>query len=373
MRVAPRVAAPRATPMASHMAPFQSTTHRARPLRRPRASQSAQQTATASSDVVADAIAFLREDLQHLFDDVGIDTTRYADNVIFEDPITRHTSLSGYLLNIQFLRRVFDPRFELLDIRQTGPSEVTTRWSMAMTPTFVPPPLRKYWSPSLTFTGTSVMGIDLATGKFTSHADTWDAVENQRFFSGEAFAHMLSQVFDLRRTPQGLEIPPATVILKRRDYEVRRYDPIVVAEAPYGAGPMGSAAFGALAGYIFGRNGRGEKMAMTTPVLSDTAKMQFYLGSKAQVASAPPPLTPGVEVKEIPGGLYAVAAFSGIAGEGEAAERAAALAAQAAKDELPVVPGGKWTLARYNDPSVPPPFRLNEVLVPLDEERFKLW
>ena len=46
-------------------------------------------------------VAFLKEDLQHLFDDRGIDQSKYDANVKFEDPLTRYESLDGYLRNIQ--------------------------------------------------------------------------------------------------------------------------------------------------------------------------------------------------------------------------------------------------------------------------------
>lgn len=76
--------------------------------------------------------AFLREDLQHLFDDQGIDASRYDDRVEFVDPITKYGSIKGYMFNIAMLRRVFSPTFTLHDIRRTGPLELTTRWTMTM-------------------------------------------------------------------------------------------------------------------------------------------------------------------------------------------------------------------------------------------------
>ena len=58
-------------------------------------------------------------------------------------------------MNIAFLKTIFDPTFELLDIKQTGPAEITTRWSMTMAPTFVRlPALQRVWNPVLKFTGT---------------------------------------------------------------------------------------------------------------------------------------------------------------------------------------------------------------------------
>jgi hypothetical protein len=326
-----------------------------------------------NQSVVAELIEFLKEDLQHLFDDIGIDQSKYEDNVIFSDPITKHSSLRGYLLNIDFLKKVFDPSFRLLDIRQTGPHEITTRWSMVMKPTFAPSSLQKFWNPVLTFTGTSVMGVNPATGKFNSHSDTWDAVSNQQFFSFEAFVHMLGQVSDLRRIPIGLESPPYTVLLKKANYEVRKYEPFVVAEAPYGS--SGPAAFGALAGYIFGRNAQGAKMAMTTPVLSTAGNsMQFYLGkSTAAATNAPQPLDPRVNVKEESGGIFVVETFNGFGDESAAAVKAAELRRVAQLDGIPLVPGATWVLARYNDPGTPAPFRRNDVMFPVDEAKFELW
>ncbi|PNG98962.1 hypothetical protein TSOC_015267, partial [Tetrabaena socialis] len=83
-----------------------------------------------------------------------------------------------------------------------------------------------------------------------------------------------------------LPSPPA---MRARDYEVRRYSPFTVAatamDAAGGlkrealeagqvsvspAGP-GTKAFNSLARYIFGDNTASAKMAMTTPVFSDTA------------------------------------------------------------------------------------------------------
>lgn len=77
-------------------------------------------------------------------------------------PPPRH---AGYLFNIAFLRRVFSPAFVLHDVRRTGPLEVTTRWTMRMRLAVARgTPLRRFWDPRLTFTGTSIMGINPDTG-----------------------------------------------------------------------------------------------------------------------------------------------------------------------------------------------------------------
>ncbi|KAM2193540.1 hypothetical protein ACFX1R_027813 [Malus domestica] len=47
----------------------------------------------------------------------GIDRTAYDEGVKFRDPITKHDTITGYLLNIAFLKIVFMPKFSC-----TGPN-----------------------------------------------------------------------------------------------------------------------------------------------------------------------------------------------------------------------------------------------------------
>ena len=70
------------------------------------------------------------------------------------------------------------------------------------------------------------------------------------------------------------------------EYVRCRYEPFLVAEAPLGSSDPasdGGAAFRTLAGYLFGGNAAGERMAMTAPVISSTSGvMQFYVGGGRQ-------------------------------------------------------------------------------------------
>lgn len=70
--------------------------------------------ASSSSTVdMEQLVGFLYEDLPHLFDDQGIDRTAYDERVKFRDPITKHDTITGYLLNISFLKNIFAPDFQL--------------------------------------------------------------------------------------------------------------------------------------------------------------------------------------------------------------------------------------------------------------------
>ncbi|KAK9149749.1 hypothetical protein Scep_008506 [Stephania cephalantha] len=68
---------------------------------------------------VDELVKFLYADLPHLFDEQGIDRTMYDDKVKFRDPITKHDTISGYLFNIQLLRMLFSPDFQLHSVKQS--------------------------------------------------------------------------------------------------------------------------------------------------------------------------------------------------------------------------------------------------------------
>ena len=192
----------------------------------------------------SDLVEFLREDLDHLFDDQGIDVTKYDDRVTFRDPITSYGTIQGYVANIKFLKTIFRPKFTLHDIKQTGDDEITYvwielserpdgdarqprshlhhrllssfRWTMDMVFTGI--------GRELVFTGTSKLGVNPLTNRFCSHIDTWDAIRNQEYFSPEAFLHMLGQL-----AVQRTEALRGEVLMKRAEYEVVRRDGRVVA------------------------------------------------------------------------------------------------------------------------------------------------
>ena len=92
-------------------------------------------------------------------------------------------------------------------------------------------------------------------------------------------------------------------------------------------------------------------------------KMQFYLDRMPE--EAPAPTDSGVEVKNIKGQVFAVSRFGGIANEDDGERQALALQRKLERDDLQFEK--EWVLARYNDPGVLPPFRRNEILVPLKD------
>ncbi|CAH9089430.1 unnamed protein product [Cuscuta epithymum] len=301
--------------------------------------------AAAAANDMDELVDFLYKDLPHLFDDKGIDRTAYDAAVKFRDPITRHDNIDGYLLNIAALKLLFRPKFSLHWVKQTGGSEITTRWTMVMK--FLPLP----WQPELVFTGTSVMTVNPETKKFISHVDYWDSIVNNDFFSIEGLMDVVKQL-RYYKTPD-LETPSYHILKRTSSYQVRKYYPFLVVETS-GDTLSGSKGFNDVAGYIFGKNSASEKMAMTTPVftqaLSDEKSkisIQIVLPSSKSMKSLPTP-NEGVKLREIEGGIAAVSIFSGKPTENIVNEKEGSLRSRLIRSGLKPKPG--CLLARYNDP-----------------------
>ncbi|XP_076958774.1 uncharacterized protein LOC143634629 [Bidens hawaiensis] len=309
-------------------------------------------------------VDFLYEDLPHLFDDQGIDRTAYDERVKFRDPITSYDSIGGYLFNIALLKLMFSPKFQLHWARQTGTYEITTRWTMELTFSLLP------WKPVLVFTGTSVMGINPENGKFSSHVDYWDSIKNNEYFSSEALMDLIKQL-RIYKTPD-LETPKYQILKRTATYEVRKYDPFVIVETQSDK-LAGNTGFNDVAGYIFGKNSREEKIPMTTPVFTqafdpEMSKMsiQIVLPSEKDINSLPNPNKENVSIRSVQGGFAAVLKFSGKTTEDIVYEKEKLLRSSVLSDGFK--PKDGCLLARYNDPGRTKSFMMrNEVLIWLEE------
>ncbi|XP_074281031.1 uncharacterized protein LOC141605975 [Silene latifolia] len=309
-------------------------------------------------------VGFLYEDLPHLFDDQGIDAAAYDERVMFRDPITKHDTIAGYLFNISFLKLVFSPNFQLHSAKQTGPYEITTRWTMVMK--FMPLP----WKPELVFTGTSVMGINPETGKFCSHVDYWDSIKANDYFSLEGLWEVFKQL-RIYKTPD-LETPKYQILRRAADYEVRKYEPFIVVETQ-GDKLSGSAGFNSVAGYIFGKNSKEEKIPMTTPVFTETTDpedskvaIQIVIPQDKNLGSLPNPSQEAIRLREVEGRIGAALKFSGKPTEEVVREKERQLRESLIRDGLR--PRKGCLLARYNDPGRTWDFIMrNEVLIWLED------
>ena len=183
------------------------------------------------------------------------------------------------------------------------------------------------------------------------------------------------------------EEPAFTVLERSGDFELRRYEPMIVAETLV-SGSMDDASgsgFRLIADYIFGNNtarsGGDGKISMTAPVtmaaqsqeISMTApvsmersagkwRVHFVMPSKYTLDTLPTPNNPAVTLRGVPATHYAVIRFSGLAGENKVAAKATKL--KAWLEEKGLEPLGRPELARYNPPWTLPFLRRNEVMIP---------
>ena len=183
---------------------------------------------------------------------------------------------------------------------------------------------------------------------------------------------------------QAIEEPDYEVIKKFDQVELRRYAPYVVAEVVLdsAAEDAGNQAFPILAGYIFGKNKGEKKFAMTAPVMQAAApvrmdmtapvtqsavtggmRVQFVLPKGVTLATAPEPIDPRVQIREVPAGTWAVIRYSGTWSQSNYLEHLAAL--KASLQAQGVATQGEPVLARYNAPFTPWFMRRNEVWLAL--------
>ena len=206
----------------------------------------------------------------------------------------------------------------------------------------------------------------------------------------------------MNRLPEGLETPKYDVVARRAGYEIRNYDPYSVCTVEMKSSVKandekraktdakvsmpqlsGASSFGALAGYLFGKNSQETAMKMTTPVLVSNAgmdaddpssngvtkEMSFVLPSTywadGSIDRAPQPLDGSeVRLQQEEGGDRATLMFGGFANKSEVKARKAELLSLLEGDEQYIISNGATvTLSQYNDPFTPPWKRLNEVSI----------
>lgn len=185
---------------------------------------------------------------------------------------------------------------------------------------------------------------------------------------------------------RNLEEPSYTVLEKRNGYEIRRYDPFIVAETNV-SGDYSTAlreGFRIIADYIFGNNTTKTSISMTTPVLENKSEsiamtvpvvntleseqmrtISFVLPSTYTLETLPTPNNPKVTLTEVPSKTVAVLRFSWYATESRVASKQALLEERIAADGLTI--DGYVQVAQYNPPFSMPLTRRNEIIIPIKD------
>ena len=183
-------------------------------------------------------------------------------------------------------------------------------------------------------------------------------------------------------------MPAYTVVAVKQDYEIRRYEPFIVAETLREGDPAAalSEGFNELFRYITGSNAgsskikmtapvlrtpgpQGTKIPMTAPVLRQGAGtgtiVAFVMPPGSTMESLPRPISPAVALRQVPSRTVAVVTFSGYATEGAIEEKTESLLQALMRDG--VAPQSVPAVALYDPPWTPPFMRRNEVMVETGE------
>ena len=112
------------------------------------------------------------------------------------------------------------------------------------------------------------------------------------------------------------------VVKKERDFEIRYYPSAIFATIRSSAKSyreLSSSGFRKIAGYIFGNNESGSKIAMTSPVHMDInnreSSMSFVMPSAFDLEKLPRPSDQSVEIHESPAAYTAAIEFGGYAND----------------------------------------------------------
>ncbi|UCD59272.1 MAG: heme-binding protein [Candidatus Hydrogenedentota bacterium] len=183
----------------------------------------------------------------------------------------------------------------------------------------------------------------------------------------------------------GIEKAKYKVIEKEGKFEIRQYQPQIIAETIVDADfdKAGNMAFRRLFNYISGQNrkkesiamtapvnqkARSEKMAMTAPVNQQKSEgkysVSFLMPSKYTLDTLPEPLDSNVRLTEIPARKMAAIRYSGSWSRKRYEANKALLEEFIKKKGLQII--GKDIFARYDPPFQIWFLRRNEVLFPVE-------
>ena len=188
-----------------------------------------------------------------------------------------------------------------------------------------------------------------------------------------------------------LEEAKYTVIMKEESFELRQYEPHIVAETMVEGDydKAGNEGFRRLFKYISGENQKKQSIAMTAPVSQDAGpekiamtapvsqeqtggqwRIAFVMPSEYTLDTLPQPADPKVSLRQVPSRRMAAITYSGSWSRERYEQHRALLEAFVQKKKLQTL--GEPVLARYNSPFTLWFLRRNEVLVPVqvpEEER----
>jgi len=187
---------------------------------------------------------------------------------------------------------------------------------------------------------------------------------------------ILSYIIDKK-----IQEPVYVVVEEKEGYEVRRYDPYLIAtvtvEGETSSRRSGKA-FRLLANYIFGGNSTKTSIEMTVPVQTEAVQiemtapvateqngsiltMSFVLPQRFTLENVPKPLTPEVSLHQKPMTITATKSFTGLVRGERSRVMEQEFLKQIRSDGLEEVSSPQ--ILQYNQPWIFPWFKRNEVSI----------
>jgi hypothetical protein len=154
------------------------------------------------------------------------------------------------------------------------------------------------------------------------------------------------------------------VLLKEGNFEVRLYEPMVLAVSNEND-LKGYSGFNLLFNYISGQNRESKKIAMTAPVINnldnEQPTMAFVMPKEYSLDNLPQPLQAELALKEIPERYVASISFSGNINQKVIEKKKHELTEWL--KEKGITAKANLELARYNPPFIPGFIKHNEIIV----------
>ena len=169
-----------------------------------------------------------------------------------------------------------------------------------------------------------------------------------------------------------IETPNYTLLEKKGLFEIRIYDPVILAITNVKSNYRESTytGFRRIANYIFGGNNENMEIAMTAPVLASSPvnndgiyNIAFVMPKEHPLSNLPKPNYEYVKIKEKQLGKMAILRFGGWATEDKVFNYQQKLTLFLKEYQYEI--NGDFLVAQYNSPWAIPPFRKNEIMVPI--------
>jgi hypothetical protein len=198
------------------------------------------------------------------------------------------------------------------------------------------------------------------------------------------FILSFSVLFLGARLGMAIEEAKYKVLEREGDFELRQYQPHIVAEILVEGDfqEVGNEGFRRLYDYISGKNRKQQTIPMTAPVSQEASsekipmtapvnqeqvggkwRITFLMPSQYALETLPEPSDPRVQLTTVPGLLMAALSYSGTWSRGRYEEKEKRLKELIRQKGLKIE--GEPIFARYNPPFMPWFLRRNEVLIPV--------